>query len=646
MFQIRNLSKKYNNEYALQNVSLDIGRGMNFIVGSSGSGKTTLLKIISGMESGYDGSAKYSNREISSLTENEKSAIYSSVIGFVSQDVFLIEEYTVWDNLLEPLYIKSSYSNNKMEKVLAEIGISHLKDKKVKLLSGGEKQRVQIARELLKNPEVIVCDEPTSALDSESATAVINLLRKISKKISVVVVTHDTKLIASSDNVIELDKGELVSKVELSKVNNSKLKLHEKNSFNFKNAVKRSKVNAKRSLPKFGIVVVAILLSSILLLSSLSGIINQSGQDEYDKLIDTYGNSLFDVSVVGSFMSASGGSEDNPDVDVDQDISGLYDKYVGDERLSSILISQSYDNIVINLDDKEYPVKFSGNSPVYNELLSGRHTAVEGFEVIVPESFVKQVGKTNESILGETINFKSTVNKWNGPTFTEMPTEIEVTIVGVFDSTITIFRDNPEENFDVEITDSFFMNLNANKEIRKQGELEVDKISFIMRGNTAEDVISIKNELNKDGIVPLGRFEILEDIVKINEQVKEQTSSATIVIGILSIFSAIAIMLVVLVLRKREYAILKISGYNNKNLTLISAVEGLGIFIVSLVLFLALSPVWNMVTMALFGASIMGLSTLFVGVAIILGVSALYVATSVVVSKTVRINKVLKGGSK
>ena len=110
MFQIRNLSKKYGNEFALQEVSLDIGSGMNFIVGSSGSGKSTLIKIMCGMEDGYQGTVTYKNKDISTLNDTEKSYIYNNIIGFVSQDFHLIDDYTVFENILEPLYLKTQYS--------------------------------------------------------------------------------------------------------------------------------------------------------------------------------------------------------------------------------------------------------------------------------------------------------------------------------------------------------------------------------------------------------------------------------------------------------------------------------------------------------------------------------------------------------
>ncbi|WP_313894644.1 ABC transporter ATP-binding protein [Psychrobacillus sp.] len=211
MFEIKNVCKKYNGEFALNNISVAIGKGLNFIVGASGSGKTALLKIISGMEQHFDGDVSYSGKDIKALTNAEKSYFYNNVFGFVWQDFNLLEELTVLENVLLPQYLKDGPKNKHAEKTLKELRIYDIAGQKVKSLSGGQKQRVAIARELMKNPQVIIADEPTSALDEKSSKITMDILREISKKRTVIIVTHDTSLIRDKDNVFELDKGELIS---------------------------------------------------------------------------------------------------------------------------------------------------------------------------------------------------------------------------------------------------------------------------------------------------------------------------------------------------------------------------------------------------------------------------------------------------
>ena len=118
MFVIKNVSKKYGNEFALRNASFELGRGMNFIVGTSGSGKTTLLKIISSMEENYEGEVFYNNISMKSLGEEDKSYLYNNTFGFVWQDFNLIEDLTVLENISIPYALKDKKDSTKLIKIL------------------------------------------------------------------------------------------------------------------------------------------------------------------------------------------------------------------------------------------------------------------------------------------------------------------------------------------------------------------------------------------------------------------------------------------------------------------------------------------------------------------------------------------------
>ncbi|MEG1416534.1 MAG: ABC transporter ATP-binding protein, partial [Clostridium sp.] len=211
MFEIKSVSKKFGDEYALKDITMNIGKGMNFIVGSSGSGKTTLLKIISGMEEEFKGEVIFNGKSIKKLKANEKALYYNQVLGFIWQDFNLIENRTVEENILLPNYLSDKSSYDDMKRILRELKINNIAKQKVSSLSGGQKQRVAIARELMKNPQVIIADEPTSALDAASSKSTMEILKTLAKTRTVIVVTHDTSLIDTSSKVYEIDKGEVVS---------------------------------------------------------------------------------------------------------------------------------------------------------------------------------------------------------------------------------------------------------------------------------------------------------------------------------------------------------------------------------------------------------------------------------------------------
>lgn len=264
MFVIKNVTKVYGMEYALQDVTMNIGKGMNFLVGASGSGKTTLLKILSGMDGDFEGEVLYNGKSVRNFSNKEKSGLYNSAFGFVWQDFHLLEEATVLENVLLPGYLQNGPDNALAKKLLRQLKIEDLANKKVKHLSGGQKQRVAIARELMKNPQVIFCDEPTSALDAKSAKTTMDILRSLSKNRTIIVVTHDTSLITGKDTVFELDKGELVSVSIQQKERASVWKDFNFPAISISGAFKIAMMNSKNRVGRFAVSVLTLLVASTL----------------------------------------------------------------------------------------------------------------------------------------------------------------------------------------------------------------------------------------------------------------------------------------------------------------------------------------------------------------------------------------------
>lgn len=646
MFEIKNLSKKYGNEFALQSITLNIDKGLNFIVGASGSGKTTLLKILSGMEGKFEGSVTYLGKDIESFTDKEKSALYNNTFGFVWQDFHLIEEATVLENILLPTYLSDKNAQQSANSILKQMKLEDVSEQKVRFLSGGQKQRVAIARELIKNPQVIFCDEPTSALDAKSAKIIIDILRVLAKHKTVIVVTHDTSLITSTDNVYEFDKGELISAPAKQDGRKQVWKSLKLPFLSMKNAFKIAVSNTKNKPVRFCISALSLMIAGTLLLTTFSGAIGESGQAEFDKLVETYGEGILDISLIGSFMSASGsdGSDSGPNGNVDQDLSGLYEKYQNDERVEFIVSAQAFENIEVTLDGKTNKIEKSGNTPVLTKLLSGNIPAGKEFQVVVPLKFVEGIGLTPETVIGKKIDFSATIFQWVNNQPLEKPVKLTATICGVADNTLVYDFEGKPYSFTVD--DSFFFNMPAIAEVRKQAGIENESANFTIRAKTPAALISLKDELNKSGIVPLGRFELVEDIVRLNQQTTEQSGSASTVIGVLAVLLAVIIFVMTAVLRKREYAIYKVSGYNNGHFFKISLMETLTASVSAAVLFLIASPLLNMATAALFGVSILSADKLAIGVLLIFAVSVIAFASGVPAITSTSLPAMLKAGDK
>ena len=176
MLELKNVCKKYDRE-VLKKINLKFGnKGFICLVGESGSGKTTLLNIIGGLEQPDSGKVIFNGNNI----KNIDSSFYSNqLVSFINQNYNLIDKYTVLENILLPIELRRMRSPCNVDNILKMLGIYSLKNKKIISLSGGEKQRVAIARCIVQNTRVILADEPTGALDSENAYSVMRILKNL-----------------------------------------------------------------------------------------------------------------------------------------------------------------------------------------------------------------------------------------------------------------------------------------------------------------------------------------------------------------------------------------------------------------------------------------------------------------------------------
>lgn len=647
MFEIKNVSKQFGREYVLQNVSMNIGKGLNFIIGSSGSGKTSLLKIISGMDQAFDGEVFYCGQSIKNLTEQEKSYYYNNIFGFVWQDFNLLEDLTVLENVLLPQYLKPQQDKKTVMKILHQLKISELANQKAGKLSGGQKQRVAIARELIKNPQVIIADEPTSALDEKSAKTTMDILRDISKNRIVIVVTHDITLIDKKSKVYELDKGELTAAPEVLPIKSVKPEQKGKHQLVFVNACKLALSSMKSKLGRTTTTSLSLVIAASLLLVTISGAITDSNQSTFQKLFDTYGKGILDISVVGSFTSADGtdGSKlDQPNANVDQDINGLYDKYLHDERITHIIYTQAYHDISVTVDGKKHNIDTSNSVPTVNELIVGMMPMGDGNEIVIPKSFLEKLGVSAEKALGKTVDFQGAVYNWDSGKPMSVPVSITGKIVGVVDTTVKYDVNGKVMEYSVD--DAFFFSKAALENMRSQAKIENSEENFTIRVKTPADMIAIKDELNTQGIVPLGRFELVEDMVRLNNQTTQQTGSAILIISILAIVAVLAVAMITALTRRYEYAIFKVSGFANRHLVLTATSEFLMLSACSVVLFLCISPLTNLATTTFWSVNILSGKLLSTGIFLVFGMSVLACTITAVIGITTKVSTSLKTGDR
>lgn len=220
MLELSNISQ----EYKQGNTIIKVLDNLNFkssmgnkigIIGPSGSGKSTLLNIIGLLESPKKGEILISNIECTKLKPEQQSLFRKENIGFIFQNNQLLEDFNVEENVALPLILNGKKFNESIEeanKLLQILGISNRNKFKPNLLSGGEQQRVAVARALIKKPLLILADEPTGSLDDENASDVLELILKMSKinNSLCIVATHNLKLINNLDFCMRIEEGKLV----------------------------------------------------------------------------------------------------------------------------------------------------------------------------------------------------------------------------------------------------------------------------------------------------------------------------------------------------------------------------------------------------------------------------------------------------
>ena len=197
---------------AVDGVSFTIEKGsFTVVVGSSGAGKTTVLNILGGMDSCTEGEVIVDGRDISKLSDRELVMFRRNEIGFVFQFYNLIQNLTATENV----ELATQICKDPMDalEALESVGLSERADNFPSQLSGGEQQRVSIARALAKRPKLLLCDEPTGALDYNTGRNILKLLQKKSHEdgITVVLITHNTAITPMADRVIKMGSGKIVS---------------------------------------------------------------------------------------------------------------------------------------------------------------------------------------------------------------------------------------------------------------------------------------------------------------------------------------------------------------------------------------------------------------------------------------------------
>ncbi len=214
MIKINNITKSYgskdNSFFVLKGITLDMKEeDFTVILGPSGSGKSTLLNVISGLERPDSGTILYDSEDITALSDAKLTLFRKKNIGFIFQQYYLLTNMNVDKNVKMGADLTG---NREYRQIIEAVGLGDKTNKFPSELSGGEQQRVSVARALAKKPKVLFLDEPTGALDEETGRLVLNYISKLQKEyhFSIVMVTHNTNIAEMATTVIKMNSGKII----------------------------------------------------------------------------------------------------------------------------------------------------------------------------------------------------------------------------------------------------------------------------------------------------------------------------------------------------------------------------------------------------------------------------------------------------
>jgi len=199
----------------LNNINIEIAQAeMVSIMGPSGCGKSTLMHLLGLLDTPTSGKILFDGHDVSQLSDNERAGFRGDKVGFVFQQFNLLKKFTALENVVMPLIYshKGKGSEKRARELLKEVGLGHRINHLTSKLSGGEQQRVAIARSLINDPPLILADEPTGNLDSKAGAEIMNLLKDLNNRgKTIVIVTHDVTVAEGCQRIIRMKDGEVVN---------------------------------------------------------------------------------------------------------------------------------------------------------------------------------------------------------------------------------------------------------------------------------------------------------------------------------------------------------------------------------------------------------------------------------------------------
>lgn len=593
MIKITNLTKSYDSTVIYKNANYTFkGPSLTCFLGASGSGKTTLLNLLAGFDTNYTGEIQVDNMLLNKLSKDELCDYRFNNIGFIFQHYNLLKGYTALENILMASNLSGNIDNKnteKAEKLLMDLGIKDKENEKIENLSGGQKQRVAIARALINDPKIILADEPTGALDHESSKAIMDILKKISKTKTVVVITHDEDVAKYADEIINLDDyninvikaydsyDEVVSDfdddINISKMNNKKPTIP------FKLSLKLGIKNFKIHFVKFVVSALIIALGSVAFIGALGSkdILNSSISQFKEK------NFFFNKGLI---------PKSHGDKIVNENLEDIFNKLKGMNTIENIYYQYNLENLKFIYNSKEANFDFKMPTPTYNlSMVYGSMPSNSEDEIVISPSLASKFESDIKNIIGKTLTLQ--YNNKNGNV-----SSINLKISGIVNTTF----------------DDFIIGSKVENEIYNNYNIkEKTGISFDIKD--FNEIIAVQNSLTKDKITVFTKELEVKSFQKTFANLLKLYTLVSYLILIVGLLISSIILYKISIERYTEVGLLSSLGYSKKIISGILTKETLIFSLISTVISLFMVKILDVIYITQFHVSL-GINIKTIGILI------------------------------
>lgn len=534
MIRIKNLNKKYGGTPIFDNASFSFpNKGLVCVLGPSGCGKSTLLNLIAGFDSVFDGEISVHGTSLSEMNASELYAYRRDNIGFVFQNYHLISGYTAIENILlasDAVGASRVDSELKARELLQKLGLFDKAEQKIETLSGGQKQRVAIARALINNPSVILADEPTGALDRKNSSEIMELLKELSKRRLVLVITHDKKCAEYAEQVVTITDGKLMSENEnVDSVENTVLSKAKAPKISM---LKRAFQNFKVHLTRYVAIALALSIGVLCFTLSLSSgnIINQSITD----------------------FEAKNTAYHNGYIKVDGNEKELLDLLSKDERLENVYLQYVLSDVSIKIREQavnmaeKYPMAKATEQMSYGVMPRRGQN-----EIALSPSIAAKFDKDIQNLINKTAEVS-----YNGQTYS-------VTISGIFNASY----------------DDFFISSDIEQKIYENISAKAYSVSYDV--TEFEDIVSVSDSLKEQKIVSQNASAEVGAFQNTFKNLNRLFFTVSVLIFAIGLFISTIMLVKQQNIRYHEIGLLSALGYSKGNIRTMISAENLILSIVS-----------------------------------------------------------------